>query len=185
MTVEECKSLNQSELESKQTATIVSRNQEAQASLANINASLVQTLNELTQKYQTSSKIANSGSILVGVLTITFVGLIIANDLARAIAFLIDSNWMRGMLNYLEVREMQPAEMEPRWKRPNAFSQIDLNCASQVSNVSLMTGSRDALTSEIADHDPKIRVQRYFKPIGISIKKTPPKSKILMPPIDV
>ena len=91
MSVHECQSLNQSALDSKQAATIINRNENTQTSLANINASLNQALDELNKKYQSSTQIANSGSILVAILTIGFIGLIIINDLVRALAFFVNS----------------------------------------------------------------------------------------------
>lgn len=186
MTVHECQNLNQSVLDSKQTATIINRNENTQTSLANINASLNQALDELNKKYQASAQIANSGSILVAILTIGFIGLIIINDLVRALAFFVDSSWVRSMLNYLEVREMHPNEIESRWKKPNDLNDVEVNCVSQASTTSLVPASSKVTPiRHIAEHDPQIRVHRSFKPIGISLKKTPASKKTLMAPVDV
>ena len=186
MSVQECQSLNQSALDSKQAATIINRNENTQTSLANINASLNQALDELNKKYQSSTQIANSGSILVAILTIGFIGLIIINDLVRALAFFVNSSWVRSMLNYLEVREMQPSEMESRWKKSNDLNEVEVNCVTQASTTSLIpTHPKVTPIRHIAEHDPKIRVHRSFKPIGISLKQTPANKKTLMAPVDV
>lgn len=179
----DCESMNQSSIQSVIDATINSRNQATQEAVQNIADNLKTTLNQLTQKYQTSTNIASSGSILVGILMAFFITFIISSDLVRVIAFILDTRLVREFMNHFEVREMRPSELAARWKRRWAGDNADFCDVSEVGDDggSVVTHSTSLSNNNfsIADHDLQIRVQRAYRPVQpflVPSKKTPAKN---------
>lgn len=174
--------MNQSSIQSVIDATINSRNQATQEAVQNIADNLKTTLNQLTQKYQTSTNIASSGSILVGILMALFITFIISSDLVRVIAFILDTRLVREFMNHFEVREMRPSELAARWKRRWAGDNADFCDVSEVGDDSgsVVTHSTSLSNNfSIADHDLQIRVHRAYRPVQpflVPSKKTPVKN---------
>lgn len=181
MTASDCENIETSQ--NQETSTINIRNQATQASLATISQNLDESLQKLNVEYQTITKIANSGSILVGVLTGVFLVFILSSDLLNVVRFILGTECVMELINKLELVEMQPHELDSRWKKTFNFkSRFDLYKVEELDVNGLITKSESLSSLNNSQIDNRSLRFNNSKPTKMTSNKS---SKINLPIIEV